>query len=180
MDRESGISYRGEVSLCIRHGKRKVRDLGVHNEGTVTLMRFLCRCLGSSYDESNAPKYIRLFNAKDGATKDASALSADNECTIQPVASNFQPTFGQTDEDGEGGMSASVTLTFLVPFTLLGSSKSTFNMMGVYSTQTKDKSEETSPLAWVKITDDDNKDSNVTLVNGESLMVSWKMTLSNK
>lgn len=177
MDNESGISYRGEVSLGIRHGKRKVRDLGVHNEGTVTLMSFLCRCLGSSYDASNAPKYIRLFNV-DADTKDASALTKDNESTLQPVASNFQPQFGQTKAEGNEAMSASVTLTFLVPFTLL--SEGTFNMMGVYSTSTKGESKEDSPLAWVKITNDKGQASKVTLVNGESLMVSWKMTLSNK
>lgn len=168
----SSISYIGEVSLCIMHGSRKVRSLSAHNKGTLSLMSFLAKCLGGEYDSAKAPRYVRMFYIEESTGElSADALTSETEKTVQQIASNFLPEYASNASDEE----ASVTMSFLVPYSLMKNNNAGVgtkcNALGIYSSD--DAVQQSSALAFVKL------DKDVELTDGESLMVSWKMTLKN-
>lgn len=167
----SSISYVGEVSLSIMHGRRKVRSLSAHNKGTLSLMSFLAKCLGGEYDSANAPRYVRMFFVTDNTSLSASSLTSDTEKTVQPIASNFLPEYGSNSSDE--GEASSVTMSFLVPYSLMKNEaqNTECNVLGIYSSDDVEKKD--NPLAFVKLNE------SVKLGDGESLLVSWKMTLKN-
>ena len=162
----SSIRYSGNVTMRVMHGKRVAKEVELHNTGTVGLMGFIAKCLGGSMDPAGAPKYLRLFKMGESS---GFSPSESNEMTVRAVVSNFYPSYGEDSNSAE----ASVTLTFLVPYTMLKSSTEdkSFDTIALYSTNNANSREDC--MAWLKVDD-------TTLVKGESLMVMWKKTLSNK
>jgi hypothetical protein len=160
---QSPISYRGEVTLKIMHGDKVVKTIKQHNEGTIYLMRFLAHCLGDYYVKGDSPKYIRLFDLS-GTN---ATIDTTTEVTSRAIVTNFNAIF---DEDSST-KSGSVTLTFLVPSTLVRDSKE-FDAVAIYGTSQNQSI--ANYMAWVKF------DDAMSISQGESLMLLWKMTLSNK
>lgn len=162
----SSIRYSGNVTMRVMHGKRVAREIESHNTGTVELMGFITKCLGGSMDPAGAPKYLRLFKMGESS---GFSPSENDEMTVRAVVSNFYPSYGEDSNNAE----ASVTLTFLVPYTMLKSSTEdkSFDRIALYSTNNANSRKDC--MAWLKV-------DNTSLVKGESLMVMWKMTLSNK
>lgn len=161
---QSPIFYRGEVTLRIMHGNKVVRTIRQHNEGTVQLMRFLAHCLGDYYAKEDSPKYIRLFDLSNNTNSD---IGTSTEVTSRAIVTNFNAIY---DEDSSSN-SGSVTLTFLVPSTLVRDSKE-FDTVAIYGTSQSQNI--SNYMAWVRF------DSPMSISQGESLMLLWKMTLSNK
>lgn len=159
---QSPISYKGEVTLKIMHGDKVVKTIRQHNDGTVYLMRFLTHCLGGYYVREDSPKYIRLFDLSDNTEP-----SIEAEVTLRAIVTNFNAIY---DDDAEND-SGSVTLTFLVPSTLVKDSKE-FNAVAIYGTSQNQNI--ANYMAWVKF------NNAMSISTGESLMLLWKMTLSNK
>lgn len=165
----SSIAYSGDVTIKVMHGRHAVREMRGHNAGTAELMYFIAHCLGGSFDAGGAPKYIRLFCMEDGVT-DESGLTSSNECTVRAVVSNFYPSYSKGQAESEA---SSVTLTFLIPNTMLKTDKTSFNAVAVYGANQAVSTDVRDCMAWLHI------GNPVSLDKGESAMVMWKMTLSN-
>ena len=168
MKSSSIISYQGKVTLKIMHGKKIVQTIENHNEGTLHLMKFLTHCLGSNYDETLAPKYIMAYHLEGEGMSGVTDVTTN--VTVRPVATNFSPSFNEVEDPlTPKNSKASVTLTFLLPSTLLNSTK-TINRLAIYSSNDLSP---TSYLAWIEVSPE------IELSVGESVLVLWEMTLQN-
>ena len=160
MKSNSYISYEGHVSLKVMHGGKVVQELDSHNEGSVLLMRFLAYCLGSNYDATKAPRYLMAYHIENPGME---GVGAGARVTSRPVATNFYPTYSDNGTD-----TAKVALSFLLPSTLIDTSK-TITRLALYAGNDLSDS---SYMAWVAI-------DPITMAAGESLLVLWEMTLQN-
>lgn len=169
MKSNSFIAYKGNVTLKIMHGKKVVQTIENHNEGTFKLMQFLAYCLGSNYDVSLAPRYIMAYEVASDESR-MGTLNDSKKVTIRPVATNFSPTYNNTkDSLAPQNDKCSVVLSFLLPSTLLDSTKK-INRLAIYSS---DDLSLNNYMAWIKV------DPEIELSVGESILVLWEMTLQN-
>lgn len=178
------IVYKGEITFKIMHGDKVVKTFKQHNEGTQDLMTFLIKCLGSNYDELNAPKYIRLFYTEnEGMPLDL----LSSEITLRPVITNYAPQYKEDYDEAK----SSVSLTFLVPSSLIDQTNNTFNRIALYSSNSRNDPRREHYMAWVPLPDpnirdpedptqiDPDQPSEISISSGESLMIIWEMTLQN-
>lgn len=167
MGKNSMLAYKGELTFKILHGDKVVKTIKSHNSGTILLMQFLTHCLGSVYNDFDAPRYLRAFKT------DSEGMATDHEITLRPVITNFSPSYNNDNEN----VKSSVVLTFLIPSSYVDINDNVINRFAIYNTKGKDAKD--SYMAWVDVRNDQDEPTTISITSGESLMVLWEMTLQN-
>lgn len=151
LNKKEFIGYKGEVTLTLTRNGKFLKRLTTHNEGKKPLFKYLMYCMTGTYYSTQAPRYIRIFDA------------SDNELTLRPIVRTGEPSyeFGDT--------SASSVMTFNVPSSVL-TNLETLQKIKLYSYDTISTNEE---LAEIEL------DEPKIVVENSTLIVAWKMTIAN-
>ncbi len=67
---EQSISYMGEVTIKLAHGKKVISSTKYHNSGMPGLFKFLCAALAGTYIDNLRPYQLKLYGFADDATAD--------------------------------------------------------------------------------------------------------------
>ena len=161
------ISYAGEITVKILHGKKVVKSKKLHNNGTNLLFNYIARCLSGTYEEAYAPRYLRTFYTTSEITD---LYSFVNNIDTTNVVSDCIPYGTVVISDD------AVEFQFLIPSNVLNSN--TINVLGMYSKDTLPLNDTNvdNPMAYVVLGSGDEID----IQTGENALVLWKMTLANK
>lgn len=148
----TNISYRGNITLTIMHGDRKVKTIKAHNNGLQPLFEYLVHCLAGDFIASKVPSYLRVFNASD---VELTYRAIPTTTTIDYVVSSS---------------SASVVLSFNVSSSALRET-SNIKKFKIYSRENRDTS--SNPSATFDL------DNAISITQGSNLVVAWQMSVSN-
>ena len=173
--KNSNIGYSGEVVVKTLQGKKVVKTSKKHNDGTLSLFTYLATCLASTYEERLAPRFLRGFYVQ-GLTPtsfEPSNLNIQNLVTDIVSFKSLSVESVEADPDEEIPASASATLSFLIPSTLIDGSQ--INVLALYSYDTFSEASMSTPLAYVLLDEEEVVDCD----NGVNILVEWKLTVSS-
>lgn len=77
------LKYLGKAKVTIYRNGTKIGGTVIHNEGTLTLFRFFADCLCSTYDERNAPTYMRVDSKDSNKFLPSAPLTQKNVQTVE-------------------------------------------------------------------------------------------------
>lgn len=167
------ITYQGNVKINVVDRNNKIiKSFNSHNDGKYPLFKFILLCLGEEYTAASdlAPKYIRLFDAKD---KDNPKY--EEEKTSTAIIYNTRPNIVLDKDD------SSITFKFLIPFSQL-KNKENINLFALYGENNKSTSD--SPSATFLLLDEDGNLGSAISSSDNSkdyytLSVEWTMRVNN-
>lgn len=162
----NGINYRGEVSISVMDGKRKLCTV-THNNGRKGLFNFLSNCLLGNFAaaKSSYPSKIACFEKV-----------TDTDTT--PVRlSSFVRYDSSRWEVKETSTGSSIYFHFRIPYAAL--KPGTISILRLYTNEVSGENAEEDICAEIDlkekyITVPDTTDGNFTII------VDWKMTLTDK
>ena len=147
------IGYKGEVTLTLMHGNKRVRKIKSHNIGKAPLFQYLMYCLTGTLISTKIPRYLRVFN------------SQNQELTTRIIPSTGTPSYEFSDDE------ASAVITFNVSSTALVS----LNDLKIFKLYSGENSTQSlNPSAEISI------ENAISIDDDSSLVIAWKMTISNK
>ena len=149
------ISYKGEITLTVMHGKKKVKTIKTHNNGLLPLFEFLAHCLAGDFSARDVPNYIRLFD------------SSNVELTYNAIPQTSLISYTSTST------SATATLSFNVASGELRTLENAIKTFKIYSL--KNMNDPTNPSATFTL----DSGEEITISSGAILIVAWKMSVGN-
>ena len=163
----NGINYRGEVSISVMDGKRKLCAV-THNNGKKGLFNFLSNCLLGNFTaaKSSYPSKIACFGAV-----------ADSDTAFVRLSS-FVKYDSSRWEDKETSTESSIYFHFRIPYSVL--IPGTISKLRLYTNEVSGENVEEDICAEIDLEDTkyitvpDTTDGNFTII------VDWKMTLTDK
>lgn len=163
----NGISYRGEVSISVMDGKRKLCAV-THNNGRKGLFNFLSNCLLGNFiaAKSSYPSKIACFGTV-----------ADTDTTLVRLSSfiRYDSSRWETKETSTG---SSIYFHFRIPYMAL--KPGTISKLRLYTNDVSGEDVEEDICAEINldatkyITVPDTTDGNFTII------VDWKITLTDE
>lgn len=162
----NGINYRGEVSILVMDGKRKLCAV-THNNGRKGLFNFLSNCLLGNFiaAKSSYPSKIACF----GTVTDTDTKPVRLSSFIRYDSSRWE-----TKETSTG---SSIYFHFRIPYSAL--KHGTISKLRLYTNEVSGEDVEEDICAEI-----DLKDSSITVpdtTDGNfTIIVDWKMTLTDE
>lgn len=156
----SCICYKGSVNINIVRDRQVIKSIKAHNEGTNELFRFICNALINVNNPTKCPTYVKGGYMGDGYTE------MFNE-----------PMFVSDTDIEETNDNCSAVLKFIVPSTYIDfngglniNTLKLYNQSNVFSNDGVECASITlaSPIGQAE------------LPQGTSLVIVWKLTLSNE
>ena len=168
--KKSTVGYTGNVTVKVLHGNKVVKTYKKHNTGTYRLFEYIARCLGNTYDEMYAPRFIRAFYIDDIENIPDSELHTYLSENVISGAIAYSRIEVKSDEAEQ---TATVTFSFLVPNSLIYDNQLYINALAMYSLTTYDDASIEDPMAYVKL---DNK---IEVTEGSNILIEWGLTITN-
>lgn len=170
------LVYSGNVTVQVLHKNKVVSTKKIHNQGRISLFKFIAYALGNNYFEKMAPRFLRAFNCTQQPTEEnlGDVLTADSE--ISDIVAFSSITY---DEDAT---TAKVNLSFLIPGSHIVNSDSTLriNTLCLYSQDTFSDSSRSNPLAYVYLTNQQGQEDPITFTSGVNLVIIWELSVGNQ
>ena len=160
----NGINYRGEVSISVMDGKRKLCTV-THNNGKKGLFNFLSNCLLGNFmaAKSSYPSKIACFKS----ATDANASPVRLSSFVRYDSSRWVTEETSTE--------SSIYFHFRIPYSVL--KPGTISILRLYTNEISSENAEENICAEIKLNDSitvpDTTDGNFTII------VDWKMTLTD-
>ena len=163
----NGINYRGEVSISVMDGKRKLCAV-THNNGRKGLFNFLSNCLLGNFiaAKSSYPSKIACF----GTVAGTDAMPVRLSSFIRYDSSRWE-----TKETSTG---SSIYFHFRIPYSVL--KPGTISKLRLYTNEASGEDVEEDICAEINLEDTkyitvpDTTDGNFTII------VDWKITLTDE
>lgn len=152
---EESLVYKGEITLTMMHGNKVIKKLRKSNTGKGPLFQYLMYCLTGTLYPTKVPKYLRVFDA------------SDDELTTREIPTTGTPSYTFDNS------SASAVVTFNLSSTAL-KQLTGLKKYRIYSSENASSSQVANYSAEVVL------DTPEVITEGSTLIVAWKMTLSNK
>ncbi len=157
----SAIGYSGNVTVKVLHKDKVVKTYKQHNAGSVKLFKFIATCLGNTYEDSGAPRFIRLFASDHTQLVDALPYSQ-----ILVESDNSDPT----------KPTASVSFTFVVPGSIFDTGSSNPKYLRLYSSEGLGPVEWSSDDKWLAELEFDNE---VEINSSSNIIIIWELIVGN-
>lgn len=176
----SGLSYKGKVSVKIKDGKRTVFSKKLKNNGKWPLFLFFAQCLTGKYSEaeSQRPNYIQLYNVTN-TTKlfDTNTTWNERSSAIKISTSPAVNYINNTDEDTQQVESASGTLKFTIPFSLI-TDKTDINLL-VLRSKDLSKYSDKNVCAYIIVDSKDIIPEELSTKEKYILYIDWTLSIQN-
>ena len=170
--KNSAIGYSGKVTVKILHGNKVVKTYRNHNTGTYRLFEFIARCLGNTYNEMYAPRFVRAFNIE-GEFTEEEIINHLDDVISGPIAYNKIDVTTNVDSENSLNDSSTVIFSFLIPASLIFDNQTRMNALALYSLTTYDDESIASPMAYVKL------DTNIQINEGSNILIEWSLAITN-
>ena len=154
ISKQDVIGYKGEVTLTVMKDGKFLRRLTAYNEGYEPLFKYLMKCLTGSFEPTEVPYYIRIFDVN------------NNELTLRVVPKTGTPSYTFSDNY------ASAVITFNVSSTIL-TNLNKIRIIKLYSNDNSSESNKNNPSAMFTLDEDKQ------IEQGSTLIVAWKMIIGN-
>ncbi len=162
----NGINYRGEVSISVMDGKRKLRSF-THNNGKKGLFNFLTNCLLGNFTVAKSlyPSKIACFGTPTGSSM------------IARLSSFVRYDTSRWEVKNESESGSSIYFHFRIPYVALKTG--VISMLRLYVNEIS--GEEVAENICAEITLDENDYITVpdTADGNFTIIVDWKMTLTD-
>lgn len=161
----TNFKYTGKIKIKYISKNKIVKSYRAHNQGQLSLFKFICDCLVGQYDDDNSPKYIQIFNS---TTKEPEF--SKNYCvTTAAIRHNSAVSLVVNNVE------AKALIKFLIPG---GSLKSSTNFRGnVLALYNKNNYDDVSnPMAYVVL---EESESIGAIEADTNILIEWSLSISN-
>lgn len=113
------IGYQGKVTVSIKRGKTILAKKTYKNQGCYSMFKFIANALAGNFVSNNRPCKIRLFTSTTGTTE---ADKYDSKLVVSPYILCNAASVGVAVSNPQTGIIspyASITYTFMIPYTLI-------------------------------------------------------------
>lgn len=178
----NSIAYQGTVKVSLMSGKKCLNTKTYYNTGCFKLFEFLCTTLGGNFNINSRPCQIMLFTS---TTDTPSTPLFSSSLSITPYI--IQDTTAVLDRTNEANNECSIIYHFRIPYSFISEANGSASIYKAALYNINPSDTDTSKYAYYLFTKTTNGVTEwdpIVLQNlstgNYSIILEWKMTLSNK
>ena len=176
------ISYSGQVTIKIYDKKRKkiIGTKKIKNNGTLSLFKFLCRCLIDNYESNQRPRYLDASSDIIEMTS-KTQIQKFNSCLYYRSILTPSPLLERVEQDTQSSGNIMNSNNVYVKFSAqilrgqLNSSGSDVIKSLVLTSSPDSSDTSSSILAWINLPEE----AQIEIGENQTILIEWQLAFNN-